>query len=133
MVECHVLLIDSDLDTLNAFQTLLERRGFIITISQSVDEAIQLMQAVEFDLIITDLFFPESNSGYHFLKIIRDFTNVPVIALTGDGMLEDKQLTFDAGFTYHLLKPIRITDLEVAIAKALDGNSMEAPSHQNNN
>jgi DNA-binding response OmpR family regulator len=123
----HILLIDDDLDTLHAFRMLLERRGYVITITRTIEQAKALASRCEFDLIVTDVAFP-LESGYELLKTIRTRADVPAVAVTARGMFHDRTEIFRAGFNSFLLKPVNVRDLEVAIQQALGGNRMREPA-----
>jgi DNA-binding response OmpR family regulator len=122
----HILLVDDDLDTLHAFRMLLERRGFVITIAQTIDEAQELVKDCKFDLVVTDLAFP-IESGYALLKEMRTHSDVPAIAVTAHGQLKDRKQVFNAGFNAHVLKPVNADELERVISKALTGELMIEP------
>lgn len=123
----HILLVDDDLDTLHAFRMLLERRGFVITIAQTIEEAQILVKCCRFDLVVTDLAFP-LESGYSLLKEMRTHTDVPAIAVTAHGQLTDRKQVFDAGFNAHVLKPVNAEELERVISSALAGELMSEPA-----
>lgn len=122
----HILLVDDDLDTLHAFRMLLEKRGFVITITQTIEEAQELVKDCKFDLVVTDLAFP-LESGYALLKEMRTHTDIPAIAVTAHGQFTDRKLVFEAGFNAHVLKPVDSAQLERVIASALDGKWMIEP------
>lgn len=122
----HLLLVDDDLDTLHAFRVLLERKGYVITIAQKVEQAIALAERCQFDLIVTDIEFP-IESGFGLLKQIRTHSDVPAIAVTAHGQIQDRREVFDAGFNAHVLKPVSAIDLERSISAAMAGKEMVEP------
>ncbi|HET6512054.1 MAG TPA: response regulator [Candidatus Kapabacteria bacterium] len=122
----HLLLVDDDLDTLHAFRMLLEKKGYVITITQTIDQAMALAERCEFDLIITDLEFP-IETGFRLLKSIRSHSDVPAIAVTAHGQLKDRHEVFSAGFNAHVLKPVETKELERVITAALKGEMMIEP------
>lgn len=122
----HILLVDDDLDTLHAFRMLLERRGFVITITQTIEVAQELAKTCQFDLVVTDLAFP-LESGYALLQKIRKHSNVPAIAVTAHGQLTDRRQVFNAGFNAHVLKPVNGEELSRVIALAMSGELMQEP------
>ena len=57
-------------------------------------------------------------TGYEVANFLRNMRTVAtLIALTGYGQDEDKQKALDAGFTYHLTKPVGIADIEAILGK----------------
>ena len=66
-------------------------------------------------LIFMDCMMPEMD-GYAATKIIRAAQgslneNVPIVALTGNAMVGDRELCLDAGMSDYLSKPLRPKDL----------------------
>ena len=50
--------------------------------------------------------------GYATIQALRTKgVSIPIVALTGYGLLEDKQKALDAGFTAHLTKPVGLKDI----------------------
>jgi signal transduction histidine kinase/CheY-like chemotaxis protein len=74
------------------------------------------------DTIFLDVGMPDMN-GYELVTLLRErgYADLPIIALTGYGLPEDKQKALDAGFSAHLTKPIGTRELR----EALGGESME--------
>ena len=50
---------------------------------------------------------------------------MPVIALTGSVMPEDRHTVSAAGFAIHLTKPVRVAELLEAVAMASSGHARE--------
>jgi CheY-like chemotaxis protein len=114
----NLLIIDDDRDTVAAFQTLLERRGYGVAVATSVDEALALSGLRQFDLVLCDICFP-TNSGYSFIGPFRKLSAAPVLAMSGRGQPDDREATIAAGFHAFLQKPFLVDDLVRAIEGAL--------------
>jgi PAS domain S-box-containing protein len=112
----RILLVEDHADTANSLSMLLRRRGYVVTLAANVSEALKLAAAETFDLLISDLGLPDA-SGYELMKEVRQIQEIPGIALSGFGMEEDIKKCYDAGFIEHLVKPIRITQLEEVISR----------------
>ena len=62
----------------------------------------------QFDVIISDIGMPEMN-GYELAKAIRllpGYETVPMVAVTGYSMFDDRNRSLTSGFTEHVTKPI---------------------------
>jgi CheY-like chemotaxis protein len=114
----RILLVEDHADTANSLGALLRRRGFLVSITTNVADALKLAAMESFDLLISDLGLPDA-TGYECIKKIRQLQPIPGIALSGFGMEEDIQKSHTAGFSEHLVKPIRVTQLEEAIARIM--------------
>ncbi|MFA7309851.1 MAG: response regulator, partial [Candidatus Paceibacterota bacterium] len=63
------------------------------------------------DIVLLDVGMPRVD-GYQVMQTLRSRSvRIPVVALTGYGLLEDKQRALDAGFTAHLTKPVGLKEL----------------------
>lgn len=83
-------------------------------------EAIKRTDAESPDLILMDMKMPGVD-GLTAIRHIRASGNtVPIIALTGQAMVEDKAKCLDAGADGYLAKPVRIAELIKTIQSYLD-------------
>lgn len=89
---------------------LLEREGHVCTVADSGEEALKLVQARPFDVVLMDLQMPGMD-GYETCSAIRAlggaFRNLPIIALTANALPEDRRRSQEAGMDGHLEKPVR--------------------------
>ena len=77
-------------------------------------EAIGVAEDFQPDVVLMDLGMPRMN-GYEAARHIRKQPwgqNMMLIALTGWGQEEDRQRTKEAGFDYHLVKPVSLDALQ---------------------
>ncbi len=115
-------------NTLNAeiLQFMLEDAGMEAVIAENGRQAVEAYKASEegsFDFILMDIMMPEMN-GYEAAKAIRrldrkDAKKVPIIALTANAYIEDKQKALDAGMNDHVAKPVDIRKLFQVVQKYL--------------
>lgn len=100
---------------------MLNRQGWQTWTASSGREAIALLQARAFDLVLLDLRMP-GISGEQVCRRIRDemgLTDLPVIAYTAHSMPEEKERILASGFNGLLIKPISFLDLK-EICDAVD-------------
>jgi PAS domain S-box-containing protein len=116
----RILLVEDHADTANSLAMLLRRRGFAVSIAATVAGAVELASAETFDLLVSDLGLPDA-TGYECMQRVRQIQPIPGIALSGYGMEDDIEKCHAAGFTEHLVKPIRITQLEEIIRRIFLG------------
>jgi DNA-binding response OmpR family regulator len=79
-----ILAVDDSRTNLNALATRLGHLGYLVVLSDSATEALDLLQGRGFDLVLLDMTTPEV-SGQHVLHEIRgslDTIDLPVIAVT---------------------------------------------------
>ena len=116
----RILLVEDHEPTRAALTRLLLRRRFEVTGAGSVAEARSFVEDAQagFDLVISDIALPDGN-GYDLMNELHEQHHLEGIALTGYGMEEDIQRSFEAGFATHLTKPVSIESLDQALAAML--------------
>ena len=113
-----ILLVDDHQDTCAALEKLLARRGHLVAVSHDVRSAMDAAVRNKFDLLISDVALPDG-SGMDLMMQLRAIGNVPGIAISGFGNNDDIERSLQAGFSEHLIKPIKLDKLETAIERAL--------------
>ncbi len=119
----RLLVVEDHADTARALKTLLTLEGFIVTTAGDVASALVLAGSETFDLLISDLGLPDAN-GYELMAQMQDIQPLSGIAMSGFGMEEDVRQSLAAGFSEHLVKPIKIPQLLTAIGR-LSASSRE--------
>ena len=117
----RILAADDNADSLEALKMLLEMANYTVLTANDGREALALAEEFRPDVILLDIGMPQLN-GYDTCRMIRQKSwakNTLLIALTGWGQREDRQRTKDAGFDYHLVKPVDVDDLIKLIVQAL--------------
>ncbi len=113
-----ILLVDDHHDTCAALEKLLARRGHLVAVSHDVRSAMEAAVRNKFDLLISDIALPDG-TGMDLMMQLRAIANVPGIAISGFGNDGDIGRSLQAGFSEHLIKPIRLDNLEAAIERTL--------------
>lgn len=110
-----ILVVEDEQTTLRLMAKLLQRLGHQVVTASSVASALETLDSVPFELIISDIGLPDG-SGFELMRqIVARRGPVTSIALTGYGMEEDIQRSREAGFSAHMTKPIDFTKLELVI------------------
>src|SRR6266487_3118057 len=115
-----ILLVDDHQDTCAALEKLLVRRGHLVAAAHNVRSALEAAVRNKFDLLISDIALPDG-SGMDLMMQMRAICNVPGIAISGFGNNRDIERSLQAGFSEHLIKPIKLENLEAAIERAIAG------------
>jgi signal transduction histidine kinase len=114
----RILLVEDHLPTATALTRLLVRRGYDVVTASSVTEARAAVGASKFDLLISDLGLPDGD-GCDLMQELKGTNGLVGIALTGYGMDADVSRCQAAGFAAHLIKPVRMPELERVLHSAL--------------
>ena len=102
------LVVDDVSDVTEMLAVLLTHAGYKVVTASSARMALTAVQETQFDVIISDIGMPEMN-GYQLAREIRKlpgYEAVPMLAVTGYSMFDDKERSLNAGFNAHLTKPI---------------------------
>lgn len=116
----QILLIDDEEQSCNALSLLLKKIGYNIETSHSGEHALELLQDISFDLVISDLVLP-GISGIDVLKWIKtDSPETCVILITGKASAETAVEAMREGALDYITKPFNLDRLKVQIEKALE-------------
>jgi PAS domain S-box-containing protein len=116
MPSLRILLVDDHEETADILGQLLRARGYEVTVTHSVKEAVEAGTRQHLDLLITDLGLPDG-TGLDVLEQLKPRLARPAIALTGYGQREDLERSRAAGFACHLVKPVEFPALLRAIER----------------
>ena len=110
----RILLVDDHQDTCAALERLLVRRGHLVAAMPNVRSALEASTRNQFDLLISDIALPDG-SGTELMRCLHALSGIRGIAISGFGMNGDIQKSLQAGFSEHLVKPVKLERLEAAI------------------
>jgi DNA-binding response OmpR family regulator len=99
------IAIDDDPAMTDLLSLLLKSHGLEIYTSNNGEEGLQLVHAIDPDIIILDLMMP-GKDGWEVCREVRGFSKVPIIilsALDNPGMVAS---ALDAGADDYLIKPV---------------------------
>jgi CheY-like chemotaxis protein/anti-sigma regulatory factor (Ser/Thr protein kinase) len=118
-----VLIVDDELDGRDLIARLLAERGARTTCVSSAAEALEVLAAQRFDILLSDIGMPDVD-GFELIQRVRlmDASRsgpIPAIAITAYARPEDRQRSLLAGFNMHLSKPIEVGELIASIAGLL--------------
>jgi PAS domain S-box-containing protein len=117
----RLLLVEDHADTAAAMADLLELLGHQVTVAGSVAAGLAAAAAAggadAFDLVVSDIGLPDG-SGLDLMRELTRRYGLSGIALSGYGMEEDLRKSREAGFTFHLTKPVTMQTLKTALLQA---------------
>ncbi|OGU56471.1 MAG: hypothetical protein A2V66_05715, partial [Ignavibacteria bacterium RBG_13_36_8] len=120
MDKAKILIVEDDIITATNICNRLELLGYDVSATAySGEEAIELTDKMELDLIIMDIMLPGKFDGIKTTEIIHTKHDIPVIYLTAytdDETLKRAKITEPFGY---LIKPFEIKELQSAIQIAL--------------
>lgn len=114
-----VLIVEDDLDTRELYETIFTLEGFWVADAPSADAAVDEVELLQPDVIITDVGLPGGCDGVGLARRVHQMAktaDVPVIAVTGRVLTD---LAPDAEFVEILQKPIDPSELIIATRRVL--------------
>jgi signal transduction histidine kinase/ActR/RegA family two-component response regulator len=119
----RVLLAEDNAVNQHLARTLLERRGYTVTVAANGREALAATEREAFDLVLMDVQMPEMD-GFEATATLREKEkdtgeHLPIIAMTAHAMKGDRQRCLDAGMDGYVAKPIKPADFFATIEAAL--------------
>ncbi len=106
----RILIVDDDGDTRLILSRLLTKVGHDVVTADSLQSALKILENHHFDALISDIGLPDGN-GYQLMGEAKKRQSLKGIALSGFGAEEDVRRSMEAGFDYHLTKPVNFQNL----------------------
>ncbi|WP_297332289.1 response regulator [Flavobacterium sp.] len=114
MEKKKILIIDDDPRNIFALSATLKAKGYSNISCTGAEEAIVLLRGSEpVDCILMDMMMPDLD-GYEAIPIIREIParrHTPVIAVTAQAMVGDREKCLEAGADGYISKPIDVDKL----------------------
>lgn len=114
----RILVAEDHADTAECLRLLLTMNGHEVRVAHCVEQALNIAQDYDFDVLISDIGLPDGR-GTELLTQLRQDRGQPIsaIAMTGFGMDRDLEESHKAGFSAHLTKPVEYPALEQALSR----------------
>ena len=106
----RILLVEDHGDTRHTLSRLLTHFGHQISVAENTQSALEIMASQKFDVVLSDIGLPDG-SGYEVVSQAKRKHPVKAVAITGFGTDEDVRRGKEAGFDFHLVKPIDFHEL----------------------
>jgi len=114
----HILLVEDDQDTAIAISDMLRSAGWLVDTAHTIAEGMEKMLTGIYDLLVCDIGLPDGH-GISLLTTVRQFSQIPALALTAYGAQDDIERCLKAGFARHLTKPVDCETLTGAVSGLL--------------
>jgi PAS domain S-box-containing protein len=101
-------------------QTMLRKTGASLVVVENGKLAVEAVQRTDFDLVLMDIQMPEMDGVEAKQRISVYNSDLPVIALTANAMVNDVKRYLALGFVAHIAKPIEMNDLYSRLAEYLE-------------
>jgi signal transduction histidine kinase/DNA-binding response OmpR family regulator len=110
----RMLVIEDNLDIATTFKQMLSTGGHDVQLAHDGASGLEVAIKTLPDVIFIDIGLPAMD-GYAVANQLRGmdiFSNTVLVAMTGYGQPDDRRRSKDAGFHYHLIKPVPMEELD---------------------
>ena len=115
----RILMVDDEPDSRSALVKVLQRAGAIVAAAGSVAEALQIIDTVQPQVLLSDIGMPIQD-GYDLIRLVRKngrtAHDLPAIAVTAYAQDDDVREAYLAGFQLLIAKPVDPDNLISLIA-----------------
>jgi hypothetical protein len=112
----RILVVEDHNDTLQALSRLLSHFGHEISLADTAQSALNTIDSKEFDVVLCDIALPDGN-GYDVVAQAKRKRPVKAVALTGFSTTDDIKRSQQAGFDFHLTKPVDFHELRAVLGQ----------------
>jgi PAS domain S-box-containing protein len=126
----RVLVVDDHADDRQLLAIILTRQGGEVRAAAGAEEALGVLASWRPHVLVSDIEMP-AEDGYGLISKVRQLpqaalATIPAIAVTAHARHEDRKRAIEAGYEYHIPKPIDRVALIEAVATAA-GRRREQP------
>ena len=115
----HILVVDDDDGIRMLVKKYLNENNFLVTTSESAEDAFQKIEVVKFDLIVLDIMMP-GKSGLEFINENKKNIETPIILLTAKGEANERIEGLEVGADDYLPKPFDPKELVLRIKNIIN-------------
>jgi len=117
-----VLVIDDNEMNLKLMEGVITYAGYRLVKAQSAEEGLAKADEIQADIVLMDIQLPGMD-GYQATQALRkndDYKDIPILAISGYAMDQNKEKLFSAGFSGYVQKPIEVQNVLKTLKKYLD-------------
>jgi two-component system KDP operon response regulator KdpE len=118
MNDAKVLVVDDEASIRRFLRVSLSSQGYTVSEAASGREALERAAQDKPDVVMLDLGLPDLD-GIEVIRLLREWTQTPVIILSVRGAEKDKVAALDAGADDYLTKPFGTGELLARLRAAI--------------
>ena len=102
----HIMLVEDDMSLAEWFSDYLTEHGYMVTLVNRGDAAIELIREDQPDLVVLDIMLPVKD-GFDVCREVRGFYHGPILMMTARDQEMDEVLGLELGADDYVTKPIK--------------------------
>src|SRR5512136_1660410 len=124
-MQTKILVVDDELSMREFLAILLEREGYATKQAENAEAALELLEAEEFELVISDVNMPGLD-GINLLERIKKLTpETAVLLITAFSTAEQAVEAMKLGAYDYIAKPFKVEEIKVLVKNALEKRSLQ--------
>ena len=113
-----ILVVDDEASIRRILETRLKMAGYNVVTAEDGEEAVELFNKINPDLVILDVMMPKMD-GYGVTREIRRVSDIPIIILTALGDVSERITGLELGADDYVIKPFSPKELEARVKAVL--------------
>ena len=125
----HLLLVEDNVINREIALTMLSRAEIVAEVACDGQQALEMLERQRFDGVLMDCQMPVLD-GYAATRALRAqarWRDLPVIAMTANAMVGDRDKALAAGMNDHIAKPIKVDEMFATLARWIHPSAAPAP------
>ena len=124
MKKNNILVVDDERNICELIRLYLEKEGYTITMAYNGADAVEMIKAEDYALVLLDIMMPKMD-GWEVCRRIRERGCTPVIMLTAKGETFDKVMGLELGADDYIVKPFDMKEVIARIKAVLRRSAQE--------
>ncbi len=125
----NILVVDDMPETVELIRRNLESAGYQVYDARSVTAAVRLLNALDIDLVITDLKMPDKHGTELIRHVVENFKGVGILVITGFPSIQGAVESIKTGAEEYVVKPFTDEELYKAVARVLERTFRRRKEH----
>jgi CheY-like chemotaxis protein len=125
----RILLVEDNPINQELALDLLTDAGIVVSVAGDGQEALDMLERQEFDGVLMDCQMPVLD-GFAATRALRQrprLRDLPVIAMTANAMVGDREKVLEAGMDDHIAKPINVDEMFATLARWVSSGENHDP------
>jgi len=125
MIKARILIVEDEAKVVYLVREVLAAAGYDVLVTCSGDHAVGLVALEQPDLVVMDILLAGSMDGYEVSRRLREFSDVPILMLTGKDRETDLLHGFESGADDYMTKPFSSKELLARVGALLKRSRRE--------
>ncbi len=125
----NILVVDDMPETVELIRRNLESAGYQVYDARSVTAAVRLLNALDIDLVITDLKMPDTHGTELIRHVVENFKGVGILVITGFPSIQGAVESIKTGAEEYLVKPFTDDELYKSVSRVLERTFKRRKEH----